>query len=112
MTKPSFKDPVWRAEQEQKANKMGNTSVPDVYMRYAWCLDEHEGKQLILTKARLGDFVFRVLMLGGDVTQLWAFAVSERARVFPSVRLTCDARDELESGAGYKLRAHPVVKLN
>lgn len=81
---------------------LGETECPgyecDIYGRFPWVLSERQGKQVNLSKASLGDFVFTILRNRGDIYTLWAFAPdAPRSAVFPSFKLTIEAKNKIQN---------------
>lgn len=70
-------------------------------------------KYLRLTKAGLGEFVFGVLSVGGEVLQLWPFNRNYlRCTVEAVVAMTPEMRVKFEASSGYRLRVPPTIHLN
>jgi hypothetical protein len=53
----------------------------------AYHISEREGKQVNLSKASLGNFVYHALKCSAEIYQLWAFNPNyERSSVFPAIK--------------------------
>lgn len=95
--------------------KYGMQYPCDLYGRFPWDT-EARGKQkpkyISLSKSSLGTFTYEVLIRGGDITNFYVFALGHGSSVFPRVRLTMEARDDMVEKTGYQLNAPPVAHLN
>lgn len=87
----------------------------DFYGRFPWDTEargDQKPKYISLSKASLGKFTYEVLIRGGDITNFYVFALGHGSSVFPRVRLTMEARDDMVEKTGYQLNAPPVAHLN
>ncbi len=96
-----------------EAVSMGNKYPCDVRGRFPWDRSERNGRQLTLSKASLGDFVYAVLSNGGDVSSFFCLNHNySRASVFSRVRLSLKAKKKIEEDTAFRFDPPPVPHLN
>ena len=101
-----------QAEATTRARALGNRYDCDLYGRFPWDRSERRGKATGLSKAGLGAFVYAVLMAGGDITSFYVFSMTQGGAVFARVRLTLEAREQLEKDGPYCFDPPPCAHLN
>lgn len=108
-----------KIQQEELFNiaseKYGMEYPCDLYGRFPWDTEARGGqkpKYISLSKNSLGTFVYEVLIRGGDVSNFFVMNLSPRSSVFPRVKLTMEARDDMVLKTGYQLNAPPVAHLS
>lgn len=87
----------------------------DLYGRFPWDTEprgDQKYKGISLSKSSLGNFVYEVLIRGGDITNFYVFSLGHGSSVFPRVKLTMEARDDMVAKTGFNLNAPPVAHLN
>lgn len=98
-----------------RAQALGNRYDPDIEGRFPWVTRDYgnpKGKGLSISKARLGQFFESLLRHGGDVTQIYAMGFRPRNYVQAMVKLTIQARDDVERETGITLETPPVARVN
>lgn len=79
----------------------------------AWVTRDYgsKGKALILSKSRLGLFVYHVLRMGGEITSVYAMNPNyDRSYVQMAITLPIGRRKELQDVSGIVLESVPVLK--
>lgn len=96
-----------------KARALKNVYDPDTFGRFPWDRSEHRGKKVGLTKKGLGDFVYAVLSVGGDITNFFVMWPDVRdSAVYTRVHLTIQQLEKLEKETPYRFDAPPVIRIN
>ena len=100
---------------EEAREKTGNQYPCDLYGRFPWDIElrgNQVGRYLYLSKNSLGEFVFEVIMHGGDITNFFVLSRTPRSSVFPRVKMSMEARLQFQEKTGFILNPPPVAHLS
>lgn len=92
---------------------LGNQYAPDVYGRFPWDLSERRGKQVGLSKAGLGAFVYEILSCGGGIDSFFCMAPTyKNSSVFIRVHLSMAQKEYIEENTKYRFDPPPIVSVS
>lgn len=100
---------------EVAKEKYGMEYRCDFYGRFPWDTEprqKQKPKSISLSKSSLGNFVYEVLIRGGNISSFFVFSTGKGGAVYPRVWLTMEARDDMVEKTKFNLNAPPVAHLN
>lgn len=113
----------WKSDADKKAlckracDDYKNFYNCDHYGRFPWDTEprgnQHDTcRNVSISKASLGEFMYEVLIRCGDATNFFALGYGARNSVWVRVWMTLDARDDFVENTKYILNPPPMATLS